>query len=150
MTDNHEVKTLNNLIETTLDSADGYEQAAKEARDSRLAPMFNARSAERRNAVLELKRYVRSLGGEPEEDGTILASAHRMFLNLRTSLTSHDTRAVVDEVERGEDHIKSKFEDALKDTDLSQPTRAVINDVYRMVRSGHDQMSDLKKNLHGE
>jgi len=77
-----------------------------------------------------------------------LASAHRMFVNLRTSLTSNDNKAVVDEVERGEDHIKAKFEDAMKDKDVSPDTKAVISDVYVSVRNGHDQMRDIKKAFH--
>jgi uncharacterized protein (TIGR02284 family) len=91
---------------------------------------------------------VRQLGGEPEKEGTILASAHRMFVNLRTSLTSNDNKAVVDEVERGEDHIKSKFEDAMKDKDVSPDTMSVITDVYASVRNGHDQMRDIKQAFH--
>lgn len=148
MTNDHDIKTLNSLIETTLDSADGYTEAAKDAKDASLVSLFNARSTERRAAVSKLQQCVRSLGGEPEDDGTILASAHRAFVNLRASLTSKDNTAVVDEVERGEDHIKAKFEDALKDTDVSPGTMSVISDVYASVRSGHDQMRDIKKTLH--
>lgn len=148
MNNDHDIKTLNSLIETTLDSADGYAEAAKDAKSASLISLFNARSTERRAAVSKLQECVRSLGGKPEDDGTILASAHRAFVNLRTSLTSKDNTAVVDEVERGEDHIKAKFENALKDTDVSSTTMSVISDVYASVRSGHDQMRDIKQTLH--
>ena len=148
MQNDHDIKTLNSLIETTLDSADGYAEAAKDAKSPSLVALFRDRSAERRQVASTLQQRVRSLGGEPEDDGTVLASAHRMFVNLRTSLTSNDNKAVVDEVERGEDHIKSKFEDAIKDTDVSPDTQSVITDVYTSVRNGHDQMSDIKKAFH--
>jgi uncharacterized protein (TIGR02284 family) len=144
----HDIKTLNSLIETTLDSADGYAEAAKEAKSQRLIALFRDRSTERRQVASILQQRVRMLGGEPEDDGTVLASAHRMFVNLRTSVTSNDNKAVVDEVERGEDHIKSKFEDAMKDADVSPDTMAVITDVYTSVRNGHDQMRDIKKGFH--
>ena len=68
-----------------------------------------------------------------------------MFVNLRSSLTSNDNKAVVEEVERGEDHIKSKFEDAMKDSDVSPATMSVISEVYTSVRNGHDQMRDIKQ-----
>ena len=115
MNNKHDISTLNGLIETTLDSADGYAEAAKDAKSEQLISLFRARSGERRKVASTLQQCVRSLGGKPEDDGTVLASAHRMFVNLRTSLTSADNKAVVDEVERGEDHIKAKFEDAMKD-----------------------------------
>ena len=150
MNNKHDIKTLNSLIETTLDSADGYAEAAKDAKSEQLISLFRARSGERRTAASALQQCVRSLGGEPEDDGTVLASAHRMFVNLRTSLTSADNKAVVDEVERGEDHIKAKFEDAVKDKELSPATLSVITDVYTSVRHGHDQMRDIKKAFHAE
>ncbi|MDQ6646789.1 MAG: PA2169 family four-helix-bundle protein [Pseudomonadota bacterium] len=148
MSNDHDIKTLNNLIETTLDSADGYAEAAKDTKNTQLNSLFVSRSTERRAAASKLQQGVRSLGGDPEDDGTVLASAHRMFVNLRASVTSSDNKAVVDEVERGEDHIKAKFESAMKDTDVSPATLSLITDVYSSVRSGHDQMRDIKKSMH--
>ena len=145
MNHEHDVDILNSLVETTLDSADGYAEAAKDARSDSLTSLFQDRASERRQVASTLQQRVRLLGGEPEDEGTLLASAHRMFVNLRTSLTANDNKAVVEEVERGEDHIKSKFEDAMKDEDLSPDTRSVIIDVYTSVRNGHDQMRMIKQ-----
>jgi uncharacterized protein (TIGR02284 family) len=145
MQNDHDIRTLNSLIETTLDSADGYSQAAKDAKSEALVALFRDRSLERRQVATTLQQRVRELGAEPEEEGTVLASAHRMFVNLRTSLTSNDNKAVVYEVERGEDHIKSKFENAMKDEEVSPGTMAIISDAYTSVRNGHDQMRDIKK-----
>ena len=150
MQNDHDIKTLNGLIETTLDSADGYSEAAKDAKNPQLISLFTARATERRQNVSTLQQCVRSLGGDPKDDGTVLATAHRMFVNLRTSLTKDDNTAVVDEVERGEDHIKAKFEDALKDDELSPTTKSVIADAYKSVRAGHDQMRDIKHTLHAQ
>jgi uncharacterized protein (TIGR02284 family) len=148
MKNKHDIKTLNSLLETTLDSVDGYAEAAKDAKSQSLTSLFRDRSNERKQVASALQQRVRMLGGKPEEEGTVLASAHRMFVNLRASLTSHDNKAVVDEVERGEDHIKAKFEDAMKDEDVSPETKAVIANVYASVRSGHDQMRDIKTVFH--
>lgn len=148
MNNEHDIKTLNSLIETTLDSADGYAEAARDAKSEPLVSLFRSRSGERRTAASTLQNCVRSLGGKPEDDGTVLASAHRMFVNLRATLTKADNQAVVDEVERGEDHIKAEFEDAMKDDEISPHTLSVIADVYTSVRSGHDQMRDIKQAFH--
>jgi uncharacterized protein (TIGR02284 family) len=150
MTSNdHDIKVLNSLIETTIDSAEGYGEAAKDAENTRYASTFQQRAGERRQAAQALQAQVRSLGGNPEDDGTILAKAHRMFVELRSKMSSKDDTAIVDEVERGEDHIKHKYEDALKDTEISAASRAVIEKAYVSVKTGHDQMRDLKHALHG-
>lgn len=150
MTSNdHDIKVLNGLIETTIDSAEGYAEAAKDADNTRYSAAFIQRASERRQVVTELSSEVRKLGGTPEDDGTVLASIHRKFVELKAKMSSKDDTAIVDEVERGEDHIKAKYEDALKDTEISAPTRALIDKAYGPVKSGHDQMRDLKHALHG-
>lgn len=149
MTSNqHDIDTLNNLIETVIDSADGYQNAIKEAETSRFSEIFARRGAERQMLTEQLQAQVRTLGGAPEDDGTMLASAHRMFLNLRHAVAGGD-QAVIDEVESGEDHIKAKFEDALKDMEVSATTRTIIEDAYGIVKDGHDEIRDLKHAMHG-
>ena len=139
----HDIHVLNGLIETTLDSADGYREASKETENPRYREVFNARSAERQRVAGDLQGAVRSLGGEPEDDGSILAKAHRAFLDVKHALL-RDEQAVVNSVENGEDHIKAKFERALEDSDVSATTRETIRRAFDSVKSGHDQMRDLK------
>lgn len=145
----HDIRTLNSLIATTIDSIDGYTQAAKESESGRFGQMFTARAEERRQAATHLQTEVTRLGGNPEDDGTALAGAHRVFLDLKSIVTGKDDKAIVNEVERGEDHIKAKFEDALKDVDLSPGTRDAINQAWSSVRAGHDEMRDLKHAMEG-
>jgi uncharacterized protein (TIGR02284 family) len=147
MSTDHDIKTLNSLIETVIDSADGYTQASKEATGSRFTSIFQRRGAERQELTTRLQSKVRELGGTPEDDGTILAGAHRMFLNLRNSMSSDDT-TIVDQVEAGEDHIKHKFEDAQRDNELSPAAKADIDEAYLIVKAGHDEIRDLKHSLH--
>jgi uncharacterized protein (TIGR02284 family) len=141
---NHDIKVLNSLIETTLDSVDGYNEAAKDAGNPGYQTLFQQRATERRQVVNELQGEVRVLGGTPDDDGTVLAAGHRVFLKLRDSLTKGD-ESVINEVERGEDHIKAKYEAALEDAELSASVRNVVVRAYSSVKSGHDQMRDLKR-----
>lgn len=146
MADN-DIQTLNSLIATTIDSIDGYSESAEAADSSRFAEMFRQRANERRAALTRLQAEVGRLGGNPEGDGTALAAAHRGFLHLKAAVTGRDDKAIINEVERGEDHIKAKYEAVLEDTDLSPETRQVIQEAYTSVKEGHDQMRDLKHSM---
>ncbi|WP_199099115.1 PA2169 family four-helix-bundle protein [Dyella sp. ASV21] len=143
----HEIRVLNSLIETTIDSVNGYSEAAKDAQNPAFREVFLRRANERRDIAIRLQHAVQSAGGKPEDEGTILASAHRVFVDIRSSLSKGDT-AVIDEVERGEDHIKAKYESAMKDEKLSPAAHRVIDEVYSSVRSGHDEMRNLKHAMH--
>jgi uncharacterized protein (TIGR02284 family) len=141
--------TLNSLIATTLDSADGYRKAAEKAENDRYRSLFTDYAGEREACVRQLQDAVRAGGGQPEDDGTVLASAHRAFLSLRDALTGSDDTAIISEVERGEDHIKAKYEAAMKDGKLTGEADRVVRDVYVSVKRGHDRMRDLKHSVQG-
>ena len=143
----HDISTLNGLIATTIDSANGYAEAAKDSDDGRYNSLFLSRGEERRQVVTALQAQVRSLGGNPEDDGTVLAGAHRVFLNLKAAVTGKNDKAIIIEVEAGEDYIKAKYEDALEDRELSPGVRAAIESAYVSVKQGHDEMRDLKHSL---
>ena len=148
MNHEHDIETLNSLIETTLDSAAGYAEAAKEAPNAELHALFRSRSGERRTAASMLQQRVRLLGAHPVGEETAITSSQRMFANLRNRVSAADSEAVVNSVERGEAHIKTKLEDAMKDAKLSPSTLVVIEDVYTSVRYGHVQMRFIKRALH--
>ena len=144
---NHDIETVNDLIKTTIDSVDGYRSAAEDANSHQFQAIFFERANERQHVADELREHVRSLGGDPQDDGSVLAGAHRAFMNLRDAITGSDDKAVIAEIERGEDHIKAKFETALEDSNLATETRSLISQCYGSVKAGHDQMRDLKHGM---
>jgi uncharacterized protein (TIGR02284 family) len=140
--------TLNTLIATLIDSVTGYEDAAANLEgSSRLQQLFRERASERSGIVEELRTEVRRLGGNPEDDGSFLGKAHQRFLDLKAAVAGRDEKVIINEVERGEDYLKEKFETALEHGDLSGESRAVVERAYQSVRSGHDQMSALKHGM---
>jgi len=142
-----EITTLNTLIATTIDSVNGYENSAKDIENERFAQLFRERASERQQVVEQLRSEVRRLGGNPEDDGSFMGKTHQRFEDLKAAITGQDEKSIVNEVERGEDYIKGKFETALNSETLSGESRAVVEQCYQSVRSGHDQMSQLKHGL---
>jgi uncharacterized protein (TIGR02284 family) len=147
-TNDHAISTLNSLIETTLDSANGYREAAENAGASQYASMFADRATRRQALVRELQQEVQTLGGQPEDDQSLLGKLHNKFVDVRNALTGgRDDKGVIAEVERGEDFIKAKYEKVADDSSLPQSTRDLINRAYGSIKSDHDEVSRLKHQL---
>jgi len=142
-----DITVLNTLIGTLLDSIEGYQKSAQDVENSRFATLFNERANERQRAVTKLQSAVGQLGGKPEDDATTLGSIHRAFVDLKSAVLGRDDKAIVNEVERGEDYLKGKFETAMKKADLSAIARAAVDEAWTSVKTGHDQMRDLKHSL---
>jgi uncharacterized protein (TIGR02284 family) len=143
----HDISVLNSLIETTIDSVDGYRRSAQEASNSRFSAAFLERAGEREQIVSKLRDEVRRLGGNPEDDGSVLAAAHRAFLSLRDKVTGSDDAAVIAEVDHGESYLNGKWETALSDEGLSQETRSIIQECYGSIREGRDTFRRLHEDM---
>jgi len=143
----HDIDVLNNLIEVTLDSAHGYEDASKDTKNAHFKTLFGKRAVERKQVTAELQTEVRRLlGGKPAQAGTTAGKAHRTFMNLKAAITGSD-KGIVNSVEAGEDHIKKEYDEAMADQDLSAPVQDLVRRVYASVRAGHDEMRDLKHHM---
>jgi uncharacterized protein (TIGR02284 family) len=144
----HAIKTLNDLIETTLDSAHGYRNAAEGVDNPEFKTLLSERAGKREELSRRLQEEVRSFGGEAEDDRSLMGRIHNKFAELRGDLMGRDDKGVLDEVERGEDVIKERFEKATRDTELPEPIRQRVMQEYAKIKADHDTISALKRQFH--
>lgn len=143
------VRLLNGLIETALDSAQGYEAAAENAREGRLKTLFAERSRRRRELARQLQQEVRTFGGEPKAGPSRLGQVHDRFVDLAAAIVEgHDEQAVIDGLERGEDVIKAKFEKAMAAENLPAASRPVVSHACECIRADHDEIRRMKHRPH--
>jgi uncharacterized protein (TIGR02284 family) len=141
------IGTINTLIATTIDSITGYENSAKDIQSERFREIFRQRADERQQVVQQLRDEVRRLGGEPEEGGSFMGKTHQRFEDAKSAVTGGGDQSIIDEVERGEDYLKDKFETALNSGTLSGEARSIVERCYQSVKSGHDQISEIKHGM---
>lgn len=139
----HDAKVLNTLIATTIDSADGFDEAAAHTRAPVLSSQFRDCARERREVVAQLQAEVRRSGETPVEEGTTKATVHRRWLDLKNAVTGSD-KAVLQEVENGETYLRAKYEAALEDQALSEPSRRAIEEAFTAVQRVQDRVIGLR------
>ena len=137
------IASLQALIRVNFDSQKEFNTAAESISDSAIAMLFRQIGQDRAANATELRREVAQNYEAPEDDGSVLGAAHRWWLSARGALSGGDDYAVLAEAERGEDAIKRKYEDILKET-----AGSAMNDVlmrqYARVKSQHDRIRDLR------
>lgn len=145
--DTGSLAVLKTLTDTLADSVNGYREAAGHVESAEFRELFTRLGDDRSRALSDLQAEVARLGGSADDDGTTLGYLHQRWLDLKASVTGRDDKAIIDEVERGEDYLKEKFEAALNAESLDAVVRAPIERAYASVREGHDRVSDLKHSL---
>lgn len=137
------IKQLQELIQINLDSREGFETAAEAIEDKAVAALFRDLAQTRGQFADELSEYVDRNGAESREEGSYAAAFHRFWIDLRAKLNGEDSHVVLSEAERGEDHIKAAYEDALKTT-AGSAMNDVLTRQYAAIKSGHDRVRDLR------
>lgn len=141
MTDRN-VKVLNSVTKTLIDSCKGYEKCAEVSDDSyRLQSEFSRRQNERKQLVHDFQNQVRTLGGEPETDGSMAGAVHRGFTRF-SSVFRDDETAAISALDDGEEFLAEKIEDKLEDHDLSPQTTQLLQKAMLAAKSG-ERFADM-------
>ena len=143
VTNDEIISTLNHLIETCKDGQNGFQSAAEGVEDSSLKTVFYEYSQQRAQFAGELQALVRDLGGDPENSGSVAASLHRGWINIKSAITGRDDGAILDECERGEDVAKNAYQNA---TNMNLPANiaTVVQQQAAAIQEAHDRVKALR------
>lgn len=137
------VSTVNDLIETCRDALNGFKEAIENVKSLDLKDLFNKLAEERARFVQELQLEVRGLGGEAEKTGSTAGALHRVWMDIKGTLTGKDDHAILAECERGEDSAVSAYRDALKE-ELPSGILLIVQRQYEVVQNDHDRIKQLR------
>lgn len=138
------VSTLNNLIATCRDGQEGFKTAAEGVENEELKELFYSYSRQRANFAGELQDEVRRLGGDPDTSGSVAASLHRGWMDIRAAVTGGEESSVLAECERGEDAAMSSYRSAFN-VDLPANVRQIVERQFAEVKEAHNRIRNLDR-----
>jgi uncharacterized protein (TIGR02284 family) len=134
--------TVNELIATSKDGEKGFFRAADESDDRELRALFTECAARCRAAAKELQDALRAFGGQPAQEGTLLGTAHRGWLDLKAVLSRNNAVAILEECENGESYARIVYEGALS-TPLPPEIQPLIERQHRGVVANYERVREL-------
>ncbi len=138
------ISTLNNLIETCKDGQNGFQTAADGVKNAELKTLFSTYAQQRAKFAGDLQSEVRRLGGDPEKSGSVAATLHRGWINIKSTVTGEDESAVLAECQRGEDSAVSNYQDALA-ANLPANVQDVVQRQLTQIKDAHDRIRSLEQ-----
>lgn len=128
------IRSGEHLLETLADSRAGFDHVAEHAHRFDFYSYCEHYAVERTELAREFRRLMQAYSSAPPVHGTALASAHRLYLDMRSALDS-GVLTVLHELARGENFLASRV-DALLDHD---GLPAEIYDIVRLIRTNISQ-----------
>lgn len=130
------IAILNDLIQTCKDGEAGFRACAEERAEQHFKVPFMDRAIDCAAASRTLQALVSANGGVPESAGTISASLHRRWIDIKQAILGKDEKTVLDECERGEDVALLSYRNALG-KGLPAAIRAIVESQYQGVLRNH-------------
>ena len=134
------IDALKTLFTRLIDSREGYRDAMDHVESPHIKQVFSDFMSRRDRNASELRQYLVKAGHTMDEDGSILAGAHRAFMDIKDWVTPSDDAATLAEVVRGEKVLLDAYDDALTAAGGSDPEYQFLVEQHASLKSAIAQL----------
>lgn len=136
------VKTLEGLISILEDGKLGYTNAAEHIENLALKADFLDYARERALFIVELQDEINKLGKSTDTSGGgPLGALHRTWIDIKSSFTGGDTKAIINACATGEEAAIEKYKNALEENHLEHDQVYIIS---KQLNSIQNTLSQIK------
>ncbi|WP_380216213.1 ferritin-like domain-containing protein [Jejudonia soesokkakensis] len=118
---------INELLTKNYDAEAGYKKAAEIVENPQLKQFFETQAQHRYDFGHELKTEIRNMGETPEKGTSFKGDAHRTWMDIKSTFTSNDEEAILNEVTRGEKAAVEEYKEVMNDTTLPPTTKSILS-----------------------
>jgi uncharacterized protein (TIGR02284 family) len=119
-------KKLNELLEKNYDAEKGYKKAAEIVETNNLKRFFEEQAQNRYDFGHQLKSEIKTYGERVDKGGSIAGSVHRTWMVIKSTFTSNDEEAILEEVQKGEKAAVKEYDEIINDTTVPPTTKQIL------------------------
>lgn len=112
---NEIVHVLQELLQKNYDAENGFKQAIDDTKNHRLKDFLKRQALQRNRFATEIDFEIRALNEKPVESGSVAATLHRTWIDLKAALGGNDDQEVLEECIRGEKASIHDYEEVLEE-----------------------------------
>ena len=117
---------LNELLVKNYDAEKGYLNAIANVDSNRLKIFFKRRASERSEFAKELRTEILQYGEIPGDSGSFKGTMHRNWMSLKSTFSSNNDEAILEEAIRGEEANLEEYNELLLERNLPPSIDALI------------------------
>lgn len=136
------VSTLESLISILEDGKLGYTNASEHTETATLKTEFLSFARERSLFIVELQDEINKLGKSTDTSGGgPLGAIHRVWIDIKSALTSSDNEAIIEACITGEEAAIEEYENALEKEELDVTQKTILS---KQLNSIKDTLQKIK------
>ncbi len=141
------VDHLEKLLAICNDGKEGYKKANEDVESTELKSIFTTYASQRAMFASELKKLLRKYGGDPDNTkGDALGTLHRVWIDIKSAITSKDNDAILSACITGEKSAIKAYDDALEETNIDSEVKSILSTQREDISSALRNIQRLEKN----
>ena len=138
-----QINQMQDLLTINYDAEEGYKTAAEEVKTTALSDFFKVYSKQRYEFGHEIKNELRSLGAEIVKGTSIGGDLHNSWVKIKSFFTGHDEDGIISECLDLEKSVVKKYEKILKDKNLDDDSRKMLQSHLKRINEAIDKIQEL-------
>ncbi|MVZ63595.1 PA2169 family four-helix-bundle protein [Sphingobacterium humi] len=144
----NKIDLLHRAIIINNDRIEGYEKAIELAEPDHLRELqhiFHSYVDQSSGFVAELNQLNIQMGGEPEDDTKFTGKIYRMWMEVKTALSSSNSQSLLELCEKGEDEFKKTYDDIISEASEVYPELVSVLHIQLVEQnSAHKKIKELR------
>lgn len=120
------VGSLQELLQKNYDAEKGFKQVMQKAESPQLKNWLQKKAVERSGFANEIDQELRTLNAKPRDEGSFAGSAHRVWIDVKTALSSDKDESILEECIRGEKASADEYKDQLESAYVTGSAKTVL------------------------
>ena len=137
-------ESLNELLEKNYDSEKGYKEAIEDVNNAQLKTFFAEKAQQRYDFGHELKSEIKAFGEKPDKGTSVKADLHRTWMDLKSSLSSDNEEAVLEEAIRGETAAVEDYNKIINEHNFPASTENILIKQRNAIQRSLDEVKNLE------
>ncbi len=139
-------QVLNKIIKVSEGRRKSFIKAAKYIKDSQMKYYFNCRASDVDLHLIELQELLDFHAGIKIHDIDITSLIERSWINIRNMMLGHNRKAVLNDVERGENYAASEY---LKIANLYLPpkVRLLVMQQINEAQNNQIEVNEMRQTI---
>ncbi|RXG18414.1 putative protein (TIGR02284 family) [Leeuwenhoekiella aestuarii] len=131
---------LNELLTKNYDAEAGYKLASENVKDNTLKEYFNRRAKERYDFGHQIKNEIKVYGETPDKGTSLAGDAHRLWMNVKSTLSNDNEESILEETIRGEKNALEEYNNILKEPNIPPTTESILKVQRDTIKSALEEV----------
>ena len=141
----NEIKILKDLVYKCCDAEEFYDEASETTEDNGMRELYNRMKDVHVPIIADLNQRINSLGGDTDEDTTIIGDISSSYGMLKAALSSHTDESLVNSLEEVEEELLQDFYAQYQDETLSDETRLMLKPHIKALKQAYAKMKEANE-----